>query len=186
MLDCDDAGGGIKQKTLDGRDPVPSVPCSSAPNKPVIIAGGRKVDIPRNMRVPDESFPRILGPRHTKLLDTSPQLSWTAIRDVSSYEVSIRSEAGDVVWSGQVKAKAGEREQIMEFPQEITLQENVDYRVVVKAGGRSSEEDEDPNLSFRLLSGRQNVTEEANKIQKLPADEQTRAPKQKKTLRMSD
>jgi hypothetical protein len=175
VLYCDDAGGGIQRKTLDGRDPVPPVPCSSSPNKPVIIAGGRKVDIPRTMKVPDESFPRILSPRHTKLLDTSPQISWTSIRNVSSYDVSIRTEAGDVVWSGQVNAKAGEREQIMEFPQGITLQDKVDYRVVVQAGGRSSEEDEDPNLAFSLLPERQDVIDEAKKIQKLPADKQTKA-----------
>lgn len=175
VLYCDDAGGGIKRETLDGRDPVPPVPCSSSPNRPVIIAGGREVDIPRTMRPADESFPRILGPRHTKLLDPSPQLSWTSILNVSSYEVSIMSETGDVVWSGPVKANAGEREQAIEFPQGIALQENVDYRVVVKAGGRSSEEDEDPNLSFSLLSERQNVMKEAQKIQDLPANEHTKA-----------
>lgn len=175
VLYCDDGGGGVKKKTLDGRDPVPPVPCSHAPNKPGIIAKGRQVDIPRVMGAPDELFPRILGPRHTKLLDTSPQLSWTSVRNVSSYEVSIRSEAGNVVWSGQVEAKAGEREQVMDFPQGITLQENIDYRIVVKAGGRSSEEDKDPNLSFSLMSGRQSVMDEANKIQSLPADEQTKA-----------
>ena len=174
VLYCDDAGGGVKRKTLDGRDAVPPVPCSSSPDKPTIIAG-RQVDIPRTMKVPDERFPRILGPRHTRLLARRPQLSWTSIRDVSSYEVSITSEAGDVVWSGEVNAKPGEPEQTMPFPPGITLHENVDYRIVVKAGGRSSEEDDDPNLSFSLLPETQEVTKAAKEIQELPADEQTKA-----------
>lgn len=174
VLFCD-ADGGIKRETLDGSDPAPTVPCSSSPNKPLIIAG-RLVDIPRRMTIPDEGFPRILTPRHTALLDARPQLSWTSVRGVSSYEVSIEKEtSGGVVWSGRVPAKSGAREQTLEFPADVTLQENVDYRVVVRAGGRSSQEDEDTELAFRLLSDRQKVIEEANKIRKLPTDELTKA-----------
>jgi hypothetical protein len=172
-LYCDDAGGGVKAETLDGSDSVPPVPCSSSPNVPLVV-GRRLVDIPRRMNVSREGFPRVITPRRTMLLDARPLLSWASVSGASRYKVSIKSETGETVWSEEAAAKPGEAIQGIEFPGAMTLQKGINYRLVVEAKGRSSEEDDDPDISFSLLADAEGIQKLANGIEQLSMGERAK------------
>jgi tetratricopeptide (TPR) repeat protein len=99
------------------------------------------------------------------------------VADATSYKVTIRGDEGS--WSFTVPAKSGCQIQELIYPQPCASGQNSgcapplkageSYKLVVQAKGRSSEEEDLPNLGFTLLTGEeiqkvQSITEALNRL----------------------
>jgi hypothetical protein len=93
------------------------------------------------------------------LLTTRPTLRWSAVASQPltagvTYKVSILSDAG-IVWSRQVTSLTE-----MQYPaDEKPLTRGAEYKLVITAGNRTSEEEGVPGLGFSVITD-----EEAKKI----------------------
>lgn len=120
---------------------VGGVPCKVA--RPVLVYDGSLVNPTRG--IPSGDFPLVVTPRKTKLLNPHPTLRWTPIAGATSYQVSVRGQG--VSWSAEVSSGTDTA-----YPADApALVAGATYKVVVAAGGRSSEEETLPGLGFTLL-----------------------------------
>lgn len=127
-----------------------AVPCSVGGGKPILI-GGRA----QNARLLDDStlgaggaadFPMLLAPRATEILDPHPTLRWQCIPNVTVYHVNVRG-AG-LSWATSAASTA-----MLKYPNDAPeLKRSQPYKLVITAGGRSSEEEDQPGLGFTLVS----------------------------------
>jgi hypothetical protein len=127
-----------------------AVPCSVGGGKPILI-GGRA----QNARLLDDStlgaggaadFPLLLAPRATRILDSHPTLRWQCIPNVTVYNLNVRG-AG-LSWAATATSTA-----MLKYPNDAPeLKRSQPYKLVITAGGRSSEEEDQPGLGFTLLS----------------------------------
>lgn len=155
-----------------------AVPCNGRPEEGILIGrNGRKIDSRTMSDTSDVGFPIALSPRLTKLRDARPVLRWTAIPEATTYKVTVRGETGS--WSTNVPAKPGGQVQEVVYPQPCASERDTNcapplragetYKLVVEANGRSSEEEDLPNLGFTLLPGEevQKVLSAEEKINRL-------------------
>lgn len=109
-------------------------------------------------------IPYIIYPRKTLVLDTHPLLMWHAT-NAAQYDVSIVASNGTVIWHNPaVKGTS------IQYPTtEPALKPGVDYLLVIKDGGKSSEDDTAKGLGFRILSvtNRAEVEQQTTAIQAL-------------------
>lgn len=117
---------------------VTGVPCEAA--RPILLYKESPINIPRD--IPPGEFPMIIAPRNTKLLTTHPMLRWTPVRGVITYQVSIRDWSTTVISATQVA-----------YPADAPpLATGETYKMVVRAGGRNSDEETTLGLGFALLN----------------------------------
>ena len=109
------------------------------------------------------SYPMVISPRKTKLLDPRPVLRWTPVQGVTSYQLTVRGPG--VQWSKDVAAKTE-----FVYPTDAqALRPGESYTLEVIAGDHSSREEGMPGLGFKLLSTAeaQVLREEEKKIRDL-------------------
>ncbi len=92
-------------------------------------------------------IPFVISPRSTSLLTDKPILRWNAVSGASRYVVSISDETvGNEIWKAEVSGTE------IVYPGTPPLEPGVDYLVMIKADNdRSSGEDKEINLGFRLI-----------------------------------
>ncbi|GAA6619645.1 tetratricopeptide repeat protein [Scytonema sp. NUACC26] len=92
-------------------------------------------------------IPFVISPRSTLLLADKPALRWNAVSGASSYIVSVSDETnGSEIWKAEVSSTE------IVYPGTSSLEPGVDYLVIVKAdNAKSSEEDKEVDLAFRLI-----------------------------------
>jgi hypothetical protein len=123
------------------------------------IQDGTRIPRTRGQDTAGSPFPVIISPRKTQLLMTRPVLRWSAgasptLSAAVTYKVSILSYVG-IVWSRQVTSRTE-----MEYPaDEKPLTRGEEYKLVITAGSRTSEEEGVPGLGFSVVTD-----EEAKKI----------------------
>jgi hypothetical protein len=108
------------------------------------------------------SFPIIVSPRRTKLLDPHPRLRWTPVAGATTYKVIVRGP--NLEWMA-VSSKTE-----IVYPENAPdLKAGNDYRLIVEANGRSSREESIPGLGFTVLPGGEakEVRREAQKIREM-------------------
>lgn len=159
------------------------VPCRSLPPEGVLIGrNGRKIEGTTMGNTFGADFPVALAPRSTKLLNGRPLLRWTSVPGVTSYKVTVRGEEGS--WSTSVAAGTGSQTQEILYPQPCASGQTKDcapalkagesYKLIVEANGRSSEEEDLPNLGFTLLTAAevQRVQGASAQLRQLPLGKQ--------------
>jgi hypothetical protein len=157
-LVCDNVAGTVELRSTPRNQPVP---CRNTPPEGILIGrGGRAIDSTTMADIPDVGYPVILSPRGTKLLNARPVLRWTSVTDASAYKVTVRGEEDS--WSITVPAKTNSATQEIVYPGPCApgresgcappLKSGEIYKLVVEANGRSSEEEDLPNLGFTILS----------------------------------
>jgi hypothetical protein len=123
-----------------------------------------------DMRLPAlQSFPQVVAPRMTRILDPHPTLRWTSMPGEPTYSVSVNSLSGGTIWHVEVKGKTE-----LVYPNDAPpLVAGDVYKLTVLAGGDSSAEEGLPGLTFQLLAPRQArvVRLREASIQKLPLTE---------------
>jgi hypothetical protein len=122
------------------------VPCPAT--RPILIYLGDKVTVTRGYGEGD--FPRVLAPRKTKLLNPRPTLRWTPIAGATQYKVMVRGQnarSQNPYWNAYVPSGAK-----LDYPAGAPpLEADTDYKLIVSAGGRQSDEEAEPGLGFALL-----------------------------------
>jgi hypothetical protein len=145
------------------------VPCNSTPEEGILIGrNGRKIDGPTMGDTASFAFPIVLTPRSTNTLEKRPILRWTSIPNAKTYKVTVRGEQES--WSLNIDAVSGKPFQEITYPESCgserstwcapSLKNGETYKVIVEANGRSSEEENLPNMGFTLLE-----PEKAQRIQ---------------------
>ena len=121
-----------------------SVPCKA--NQPIIAdpATGSRVSAARS-NIPSD-IPIVISPRRTRLLNPRPTLRWTAMPGIDTYSVSIQQK--DALWSAEVTGTAE-----IAYPASAgALVPGATYKVIVAAGGRSSEDKVVPDLGVTIAT----------------------------------
>lgn len=90
-------------------------------------------------------FPVVVSPRRTRVLSPRPTLRWLPVQGAKGYTVRVRGPGLD--WS----ADAGAATEFAYPASAPALAEGVAYKVTVLAGGRSSDEEQQPDLGFTIL-----------------------------------
>ncbi len=137
---------------------VGGVPCVAA--RPVLRYHDDSTISPRGYE--SVSFPMVISPRKTKLLNPRPTLRWSPVEGVTRYRVIVRGI--DVVWSGDVGSTK------LVYPDTApSLDPRNSYKLIVIANGRQSDEESAPGLGFRVVEPREakEIREEEKKIREL-------------------
>ena len=176
MLVCDNVAGEVKLRRTPRNQPVP---CVGRPPEGVIIGrNGRKLNSTTMSEPPGADTLIALSPRSTRLLDARPVLRWTSLADAAAYKVTVRGE--EESWSVSVPARPGSPTQELAYPPPCVagqtagcappLKPGQTYKLVVEANGRSSEEEDLPDLGFALLTEAEarSVRQKAEEIGRLP------------------
>jgi hypothetical protein len=122
------------------------VPCPAT--RPILIYLGDKVTATRGY---DEGvFPRVIAPRKTKLLNPRPTLLWMPVAGATGYNIIVRGQNArgqNPYWKTDVPSGAK-----LDYPAGAPpLEADTDYKLIVSAGGRQSDEEAEPGLGFALL-----------------------------------
>jgi hypothetical protein len=138
---------------------IAGIPC--APRHSVIRIKDNIINVTRS-GPPDGSYPVVLSPRKTKLMSPNPTLQWTPVAGTQVYAISIRGPHffWRTVGSGTVFVCPD---------QVLRLKPGVDYRLIVEAGERSSNEEPGNGLGFSILDGKQRsrVEKKQQRIERL-------------------
>ncbi len=117
------------------------VPCPSA--RPVLNYQGSSALSTRSYW--SATFPVIVSPRKTKLLNPRPTLRWTPVQGATSYQIIVRGP--ELNWSAEVRSKTE-----MVYPDNApAFKAENDYKLIVVANGRQSDLEEYPGLGFSTL-----------------------------------
>ena len=137
------------------------VPChASRPKKVLIELRGSTIFPTRSYELP--SFPIVVSPRKTKLLNPRPALRWAPVVGATAYKVIVSGP--NLEWMA-VSSKTE-----IVYPENAPdLKAGNDYRLIVEANGRSSREESIPGLGFTLLPGGEakEVRREAQRIHEM-------------------
>lgn len=123
------------------------------------IQDGSLIPATRGPDTDGSLFPVIISPRKTLLLTTRPELQWSPVASSKphaavTYTVSIENYGG-TVWSRNVTSGTK-----MDYPKdEKALARREEYKLVVRTGNRTSEEEGAADLGFTVVT-----EEEAKKI----------------------
>ncbi|HKA22875.1 MAG TPA: hypothetical protein VKN18_31685 [Blastocatellia bacterium] len=122
---------------------ISGVPCPAA--KPVLRYRGDLAIQTRGYK--SVSFPVVISPRRTKLLNQHPTLRWTPIEGATNYRVIVRG--GDLNWSTEVDSNTR-----LVYPENAPgLKARDAYKLIVIANnGRRSDEEAEPGLGFTVLT----------------------------------
>lgn len=122
------------------------VPCSAT--RPTLIYLGDKVTATRGYG--EGAFPLVIAPRKTKLLNSRPTLRWTPVAGATLYKVIVRGQNArgqNPSWNINVPSITR-----LGYPAAAPpLEADTDYKLIVSAGGRQSDEEAEPGLGFALL-----------------------------------
>lgn len=116
-------------------------------------------------------IPYIISPRRTLLLNSLPTLNWNAVPGASHYKVSLLADE-DLIWETDL------RETFVVYSGQPPLESGVDYLLMIEADtGASSQEEDLPDLGFRLLGENeaQLVSEGAEQLVNLDLSEQAKS-----------
>lgn len=120
------------------------VPCKPAP-QPALVYRGSQVNTVRGSA--SGTFPRVLTPRMTRVLNPWPVIRWSPVAGASIYTVAVRGSG--VSWRTEVQGATE-----VTYPEDApVLVEGGSYKVTVSIEGHSSDEDTAPGLGFSLLPG---------------------------------
>ena len=139
---------------------IGGVPCPAAESA-VLVYEGSLLNPTRSDA--DEDVPVVTAPRRTKLLSSHPTLRWAPMPGVAKFTIAVRG--GDVSWKKEVSDATS-----IAYPADAPeLKPNVDYKVTVTAGERSSDELSEPGLGFSILgeAAAREVRAEAERIRAL-------------------
>lgn len=175
-LICDNVEGQVSLKTTPRNQPVP---CEGKPPDGIIIGrNGRKLN--GNTMGASEGTDAIvvLSPRSTRLLDARPVLRWTTLAEATAYKVTVRGD--EMSWSVNVPAVVGSPTQEINYPPPCAQGQTTGcaspltagkiYKLVVEANGRSSEEEDLPDLGFGVLTEDEarRVREKVEAVNRMP------------------
>lgn len=164
-------------------DPVPpffrgvrgDLAAGNAPGELLLLAAECECDCPETpepdgLGLFDPLSPYLISPRSTLILDDRPTISWNEVPGATSYTVRIVTEEGEI-WS-QENVTGTE----IVYPGDPPLQPGTYYLAIVVADtGASSQEEDVPGRTFRLLGAdRANSVREAIAVldgQQLSRDE---------------
>ena len=137
------------------------VPCSTS-NPLLRWSDGSMINVTRGGWA-DGSSPIVLSPRKTKLLSPNPLLRWTPVSGATAYTVMVREV--NLAWQLSVASVT----QIAYPDSAPRLKADVDYKLIVQARGRSSDEEQGLGLGFAILSSKdkKEVEREQRRIEDL-------------------
>jgi hypothetical protein len=136
------------------------VPCFE-PKKPILRDPGSPLLIPTKGNI---SSLRIRFPRRTAIRTTRPIFGWTPVANAPVYEVEVRAYP-DFQWKTKVRAATE-----LKYPEWWPpLKPGFSYSLLVVGGNRRSDEEDLPDLGFRMLDANQikNVASEEKRIKGL-------------------
>ncbi len=136
------------------------LPCRPSSNGIALSYQGSDV-MPTRGEMKDTGIPRIVSPRNAKLLNARPTIRWMPLADANRYVVIVRSL--NELWRKEVRinpdkqvSSANKKPALkplsLAYPNDApSLTFGEDYFLSVIANGRSSDEEQQPNLGFSLL-----------------------------------
>jgi hypothetical protein len=142
---------------------VSGFPCPQSAGV-LIGSDGSLINITRSA---DAFYPTILSPRKTKLLSALPLLSWTPVDGAQTYNIMVRGFS--YVWTMRVNSTTR-----IPYPTNAPpLKPDNDYKLIVQAGGRSSEEEPGNKMGFSIVGEVERKAVEREQLQiealKLPS-----------------
>jgi hypothetical protein len=147
----------LKLATVEGG--VSGSPCQTAPRTPLVYEG--VLLNPTRGDGGSGDYPLVVSPRKTKLLNPLPILRWQPVPGAQSYKVSIQGTN----WTSEV---SGANE--LAYPDSApVLQPGLNYRLIVAAGDRSSNEESGAGLGFSVVAAEEakTIKEAEAKIRRL-------------------
>jgi hypothetical protein len=128
---------------------IAGVPCNPVRN--VLLSKDGSVINATRSGPPDGSYPVVLSPRKTKLLSLNPTLQWTPVSGTHVYEVTIRGP--------QFSWRALGSKTVCAYPDGAPpLKPGIDYKLIVQAGDRNSEEEPGFGLGFSILDRKERAS----------------------------
>ena len=130
---------------------IQGIPCTVT--NPILTYGSSAVVPTRSSRY--GSFPIVVSPRKTNLLNPRPKLRWTPVSGATAYKVTVRGP--DLNWTTDV----GSITELIYPESAPALKSKTDYKLIVTANGRQSDEESEAGLGFTVLR-----SNEAKKVRK--------------------
>ncbi len=168
-------GDGKKRELAPGPQGCPCTrPCT--PEVCGIRYDGSTIGATRGPDTEEGTFPVVISPRKTMLLNLRPTIRWAPIagaKESTTYNVTLYGDGMKVIWT-----KEAVSETRLTYPEkELSLARGQTYKVVVTSDGLSSQQDHSPGLGFTTLTADQAraLADEENKRKQLGLPEtQTR------------
>lgn len=144
---------GKKRDLVPGRQGCPCIePCKAEVCG--IRYNGSTIGATRGSDTATGLFPIIISPRKTLISNLRPTIRWTAVagmKDGTPYKVTLFAEGMKKIWEREITAATS-----FAYPsEEPSLLPGQTYKVVVQAGGLSSQQDSSPGLGFLTLTADQ-------------------------------
>jgi hypothetical protein len=146
-------GDGKKRELAPGPQGCPCTrPCT--PEVCGIRYDGSTIGATRGPDTEEGTFPVVISPRKTMLLNLRPTIRWAPIagaKESTTYDVTLYGDGRKVIWTKQVASETR-----LTYPEkEPSLTRGQTYKVVVTSDGLSSEQDHSPGLGFTTLHANQ-------------------------------
>lgn len=142
-------GDGKKRELAPGPQGCPCTrPCT--PEVCGIHYDGSTIGATRGPDTDKGTFPVVVSPRKTMLLNLRPTIRWAPIagaKESDTYRVTLYGDGMNVIWTKEVASATD-----LTYPdKEPSLTPGRTYKVVVTSNGLSSEQDHSPGLGFTTL-----------------------------------
>ncbi len=146
----------------DAAKGIGGVPCPAVP--PILQVRGELAGATRGVRTASPLV--VIAPRKTKLLMPYPLLRWTPLAGATQYAIELRGDSSS--WKS-----SSSKTELRYPPDAPKLNDKESYKLIVSAGGHSSQEEDEPGLGFKLLPTRESkmVGEEEKRIRNLGLDD---------------
>lgn len=146
-------GDGKKRELAPGPQGCPCTkPCT--PEVCGIRYDGSTIGATRGPDTDEGSFPVVISPRKTMLLNLRPTIRWAPIagaKESTTYNVTLYGDGMKVIWT-----KEAVSETRLTYPEkEPSLARGQTYKVVITSDGLSSQQDHSPDLGFTTLTADQ-------------------------------
>jgi hypothetical protein len=146
-------GDGKKRELAPGPQGCPCTrPCT--PEICGIRYDGSTIGATRGPDTDEGTFPVVISPRKTMLLNLRPTIRWAPIagaKESTTYNVTLYGDGMKVIWTKEVASETR-----LTYPDnEPSLALGQTYKGVVKSDGLSSEQDHSPGIGFTTLTADQ-------------------------------
>jgi hypothetical protein len=136
---------------------VEGIPCAGAGDL-LRSAEGSLINPTRGWSY-DGSYPMVISPRKTKLLNANPILRWNSVPNASYYRITVRGQS--LLWSSNEIPPETE----LIYPESAPpLKPGEDYKLIVETQDKSSSSEPGLGLGFSLMDGMPAVKVEAQEL----------------------